>query len=414
MGAPLSSSARSTTTARVNVFAGSEASTVHRLRTAFDSSALSLTVGAEEELLLVDVDETRLVPAGPHVSEIMGDDGRFHTEFRQAQTEIVTRPCLSAEDAGRELALARLELGEGLIDQARLVACGAHPTARDAGPVTDGERYRAIAEGNPWAALHMLTCGLHVHVAVGDADRALAVHNALRSYLPELAALAANSPYHHAADAGTASVRMHLNRTLARHGVPPAFRDWDEYAGFVSWGDAGRSIPDPTHHWWDLRLNPRLGTIELRVFDAQTELADAAALVGLAQTLVAWLVGRFDAGDGLTVHNGYRIAESMWVAARSGAPCTLFDLDTGMPVSLEDRVGRLLEELAPLSVELGTERELARVALLARSCGASRQRDVARRTGVDELVDWLATRTIASARSYLVRAGVDISAGRTS
>ena len=258
-----------------------------RLRMAFDAAALSLTVGAEEELMLVDRQTDRLLPVIEEVLGRMDGDGRFHAEFRAAQAELVTRPCLSASDVGRELAVARIELADTLGEHARLVACGTHPTAHSVGPVTDGERYGAIAADNPWAALHLLTCGLHVHVALASADRALAVYNALRSYLPEFAALGANSPFHRSADTGAASTRLQMNRHLARHGVPPAFRDWNAYAEFAAWGRAGGSIPDPSYHWWDLRLHPGHGTLEIRACDAQTDLADAVALVGMAQTLVA-------------------------------------------------------------------------------------------------------------------------------
>jgi carboxylate-amine ligase len=184
------------------------------------------------------------------------------------------------------------------------------------------------------------------------------------------------------------------------------FRDWSAYGEFVAWGRAGGSIPDPGYHWWDLRLHPGHGTLEIRACDAQTELADAVALVGFAQTLVAWLAGRYDRGERLAVHDSYRISESLWMGARSGAGGTLLDLQTGKRVRVAARIGGLLDELAPVAAELGTERELARASLLTRACGADRQRERVDRLGIDGLVDWLAERTLASARAYLVRAGV--------
>jgi carboxylate-amine ligase len=136
--------------------------------------------------------------------------------------------------------------------------------------------------------------------------------------------------------------------------------------------------------------------------------------VGLAQTLVAWLAGRYDRGETLAVHDSYRISESLWIAARDGAHAALPDLETGEREPVARRLGRLLDELAPVAAELGTERELARVSLLSRVCGAERQRERVRRLGVDGLVDWLAQRTLVSARHYLVRTGVaPISATRS-
>jgi carboxylate-amine ligase len=249
----------------------------------------------------------------------------------------------------------------------------------------------------------MLTCGLHIHVGLSGADRALAVYNALRSYLPELAALSANSPFHAGRSTGLASTRMQLNRSLARHGVPPAFSTWSAYADFATWGRAGGAIPDPSYHWWDLRLHPGCGTVEVRVCDAQTELEDAVSLIALVQALVGWLAERYDAGEALPVHDGYRIAESLWVAAHGGPPRHVLDLETGERRPVSERVATLLEALAPTARELGTERELARLRVLATANGADRQRHVARTHGVDGLVKWLRDETAASARRFRTR-----------
>jgi carboxylate-amine ligase len=357
--------------------------------------------------MLVDRRNGRLLPAAQDVLVAVDGDPRFQAEFRTAVLEVVTRPYLSAADVGRELALARVALADAVGNRAQLLACGTHPTAEDLSPITEGKRYEAIAEANPWAARHTLTCGLHIHVAVADADRALAVYNALRSYLPEFVAIAANSPYHRSAHTGVASTRHQLNRYLVRHGVPPAFQDWNAYAAFVDWGRAGASIPDTSYHWWDLRLHPAYGTVEIRACDTQTELADAAALIGLAQTLVAWLVGRYDAGEHLPVHDSHRIGECVWVGARTGAGGVLLDLESGAQEPAVERIGRLVDQLAPVAVELGTERELARVLMLARASGADGQRRAVDERGSDGLVDWLANRTLASARTYLAHAALE-------
>ncbi|MCZ7589679.1 MAG: YbdK family carboxylate-amine ligase [Gaiella sp.] len=384
-----------------------------RLRLAFDASALSLTVGAEEELMLVEPVGGGLVGGIEDVLRRAPTHSRLQAEFRAAQVELATRPCLSAADVGRELAFARVELHEALAGELMLVAAGSHPTARDLGPITNGERYRALAADNPWAARHMLTCGLHVHVGLADADRALAVHNALRSYLPELASLSANSPYHESLRTGLASTRLMLNRSLVRHGVPPAFPDWGSYAAFVAWGQAGGSIPDSSYHWWDLRLHPDFGTLEVRVCDTQTDVADVVALVALVQTLVARLAERYDDGETLPVHDGYRIAENVWVAASAAEKPELLDLDSGARRPAYERVAELVAELEPTARELGAAAELARLPGLAMARGADRQLRLVREHGVDGLVDWLGRRTVRSAREYAWAHGVALPSGDT-
>jgi carboxylate-amine ligase len=247
----------------------------------------------------------------------------------------------------------------------------------------------------------MLTCGLHIHVGLADADRALAVHNALRSYLPELASLSANSPYHESRRTGLASTRRMLTRSLARHGVPPAFPDWNAYAGFSSWARAGASIPDPSYQWWDLRLHPGYGTLEMRVCDTQTEVEDSVALVALVQTLVAWLAERHDAGETLPVHDDHRLTESLWVASRDSATPEILDLETGARRPTDDRIAELLSELAPTARELGAEADLERLRTLAVTRGADLQQQFVGEQGLDRLVSWLARRTSDSARTYL-------------
>jgi glutamate---cysteine ligase / carboxylate-amine ligase len=374
------------------------------LRAMFDAAPLSLTVGAEEELMLVDPLDGRLAGEIEHALRRVAGDSRFQAEFRAAQIELVTRPYLSAFDVGRELAVARLDLEEAIGPTVTTMACGAHPTSDGLGPVTDGERYRALARNNPWAARNMLTCGLHVHVGVTGAERALAVYNALRSYLPELAALAGNSPFHAGERTGLASTRMQLNRSLSRHGVPPVFADWGAYAALTDWGQVGGVIPDASYHWWDLRLHPGFGTVEVRVCDTQTDLDDTVSLVALTQALVAWLIERHDAGETLPVHDGYRIAESLWLAAHVGATRDLLDLDTGARRPLPERIAELLEALGPTARELGTESELARLATLATWCGADRQRQVVQAVGIDRLPAWLTAESTASARRVRARA----------
>ncbi len=372
------------------------------LRSTFDRAMLSLTVGVEEELMLVHSSSGALVPRIDDVLRRVEGDERFRAELRASQVELVTRPYLSAVDVGRELAGSRIELAAMLGDEISPLASGSHPTEAAPGPITNGDRYEAIALDNPWAALHMLTCGLHIHVALAGGDRALAVYNALRSYLPEFAALSANSPYREGRHTGIASTRLQLNRSLVRHGVPPVFETWDAYASFVEWGFAGGTIPEPSYHWWDMRLHPGFGTVEIRVCDTQTEIADTVALVALAQTLVAWLEARHDAGEPLPVHDGYRITESLWLGMRTGDRAELLDLDTGAREAVPDRIAGLVETLDATARELGTHEELARLPSLAACRGAELQACLVTEDGPGELVGSLARRTLVSSYAYRV------------
>src|SRR4051794_11120543 len=193
------------------------------------------TVGVEEELMLLDPVTFDLAPVAPAVLPLLHDQS-FSTELHAAQLEIITPVCGTATDACLELSRLRRKLREALAGRFRMLASGTHPISTQRSEITDAEHYRQIAEDYVFAATRNLVCGLHVHVAVPGAERALAVFNALRSYLPELAALSANSTFSEGVDTGLASVRPKFNEAYPRSGIPPAFASWDELADFVAWG----------------------------------------------------------------------------------------------------------------------------------------------------------------------------------
>lgn len=365
-------------------------------RHAFDSVSPG-TVGVEEELLLVSPETLDLVPENRAVLEAVAGDERFHPELRASQLEIVTPICGSAAEVGSVLAEARSTLVAAAAGRVRILAAGTHPFATDWGEISDEDRYRLIEDEYSWAARRSLTCGLHVHVAVGGADRSLAVFNALRSFLPEIAAVAANAPFHEGEDTGLCTVRPKLMGSLPRTGVPPAFASWEEFVGLVGWGRAGGLIPDATFLWWDLRPHPIHGTIELRATDSQTQVDDAAAIAALVHCLAVSLGDRHSAGERLPAHAVERIAENMWRAVRYGVNGTLVDLETGERETTRARIARLVDSLEPTAAGLACTDELAAIRSLIAGNGADRQRYVAEREGLSGLASWLVRETEAGA-----------------
>jgi len=320
----------------------------------------------------------------------VGTDGRFKPEFRASQLELCTPVCLTCGDASRELSSARAHLLERIAGRLRLLAVGTHPLTTLPSGVTDRDRFRGIAAEAAWATRRGQPSGLHVHVGVGDPCEALAVYNAARSYLPELAALAANSPFFEGHPSGLASTRLKLSEDLPRSGIPPAFNSWQGLAEFVVWAARGRLFPDLSYLWWDLRPRPDYGTLELRIADAQTTPGDAAAVAAVWQTLVAALADRFKRGEPLPVHETYRLSENRWRALRDGVDGELVDPATGRAEPTRDRIGRLLRELAPYADELGCADQLAHAWSLRSANGANRQRKVAVQHGPRSLLEWLA------------------------
>jgi carboxylate-amine ligase len=369
---------------------------VEALKRSFEHSA-PYTLGVEEELMLVDPVTYELAPVIDEAMALVPGDRRFARELRAAQLETVSPVCAMASDACRELRHARATMIEALDGRYRLLASGTHPTSSQHGAITQGERYRQIADEYTFAATRSLVCGMHVHVAVAGADRALAVHNALRSYLPELAALSANSAFFEGADTGMSSVRPKFNEIYPRSGIPPAFHTWEELVAYLEWGRRGGLFPDPTHFWWEMRLHPVHGTIELRLADTQTSVDDATAIVTVMHALVRRLGELLDAGERLPVHDSHRIVENAWRAHRHGVRGWLVDLDTGEQEPTRERIARLLDDLEPHAAETADVGHLERARSLLAGTGADRQRYVAQREGVRGLTRWLVEETEASA-----------------
>ncbi|MEA2249705.1 MAG: glutamate---cysteine ligase / carboxylate-amine ligase [Solirubrobacteraceae bacterium] len=365
------------------------------LRAAFEVPS-AMTVGIEEELMVLDSHSLDLAPRAPELLAATGGDPRFKPELPAAQVEIAVPPADSVPEASAGLAAARADLARAAAPDWRLAAAGAHPLAAPEGVVHPAPRYQALAAEYGAVIRHQLLFGLHVHVAVRPADRALAVYNALRSYLPLLAALGANAPFYAGRDTGLASVRPKIADILPRQGVPPEIPSWEALADFLAWGRAAGALSHPGQWWFELRLHVVYGTVEVRVPDAQTTVADTAAIAAVVHALVAWLAERHDAGEDLAVDATWRIAENRWAACRHGAGARLADLRTGEARPARERLHELLDELEPVGARLGCATELAAARARAEAGAAVRQRAVAAERGLHGLVEWLAERFLAT------------------
>jgi carboxylate-amine ligase len=344
------------------------------LRATFDAPR-PLTVGLEEEVMLVDPASLDLAPLA---RELLDGDDELKLELPASQAEIATAPAERVADAIAQLAAGRRRLVELAGARARVVAAGVHPFAAPLGELNRGARYDTILADHGDAARVQLDCALQVHVAVGDADATLAVYNALRGYLPELAALAANAPFHGGRDTGFASVRPLIGTLLPRQGVPPQIPSWAEFAEMLRW------TGDPKSWWFELRPHLAYGTLEIRVCDTQTTVAEAAAVAAYAHALVAWLLER----DDRSCAQSWRIGENRWRAARHGLDAELADLVTGERRPVRELLRERVEVLAPVAARLGCADEFAGVSGLIDRNGAVRQREV----GLAHVTGWLADR----------------------
>lgn len=359
--------------------------TASALRGAFDAPRPE-TVGLEEELMLVDPVTWDLTPRALDVLGRLNGDGRFKQELPAAQVEIAAPPAATVPEAAALLRHGRAELATAAAGIAVPLGAGVHPFTRGEGALSPGRRYEATAREYGRVARRQLVFGLHVHVTVVGADRAVAVYNALREHLPALAALGAGSPFYEGLDTGLASVRPKLSELLPRQGVPPVVESFEELADALAWGVASGRMVDAGQWWWEARLHPEHHTVEVRVPDAQTTVDDAAAIAAVVHALVATLADRHDAGELGSPAPTWRIEENRWAACRDGVQGTWVDVRTGAAKPMGEHLHELIDTLEPAAKRLGCAVELTTARDLVERPRAAWARDVARREGLEELV----------------------------
>jgi carboxylate-amine ligase len=292
--------------------------------------------------------------------------------------EISTPVCRTAGDIDSELRRLRSYVTEiASSKNLRLGSAGTHPFSLfERQRITARDRYHNLVDQLQYIARRELIFGLHIHVAVDDPEKAIKVTSALLLHLAELLALSANSPFWRGEATGLASSRQMVFAAFPRSGPPPRFRDYADYAEVVGQLEKTGCIADYTHIWWDIRLHPRFGTIEVRVMDAISRVEDTTALAAYVQGLVKHYSEAYEAGHELPSYHRILTTENKWLAARYGLEAPVMDLVTGRRnrVPVAQLVRRTLREIEPHARELGSERELEGIRdILARGNGADRQ-----------------------------------------
>ena len=342
------------------------------------------TLGVEEEYMLLDPETFDLVQ---HIDTVLSQiteaefEARISPELMQSVLEIATPICRNATDVDGELRKLRgyvtgLARGEGL----RVGSAGTHPFSLfERQRITARDRYRALVDQLQYVARRELIFGMHVHVAVDDAEKSIKLLNAMLIHLGELLALTANSPFWRGELTGLASTRQMVFAAFPRSGVPPRFEDYGDYAEVVGQLEKTGCIADYTHIWWDIRPHPKWGTIEVRVMDAVTRVEEAVAIAAYIQALVKHYSDLYDAGGDMPSYHRMLVTENKWLAGRYGLEAPVMDLLTGRRnrVPVAQLVRRTLRDIEPHARELGSDRELEGIRqILSRGNGADRQRRV--------------------------------------
>jgi carboxylate-amine ligase len=317
------------------------------------------TVAVEEEFAILDPANLGLVNRFEDFqSAAQGTEVEEHLvgELIASEVEVRTGRCETFAEAAATMAERRRQLLElaGRLDLA-LCGAGTHPWSPwQEQRIIDTPHYRRNDEILRYVVWRNNTFGLHVHVGIKGADRAIRVTNALRGFLPDLLAYSGSSPFVEGVFTYLHSARTEIfTRMFPRCGVPDAFEDWAEYEDYVRFLYATGSITEHTQLWWSVRPHLAFPTVELRICDGQPELAESQALAALMFALTARIARAVDEGEELPDHPHRLIEENLWRAIRYGLSGELIDLRSGDVLPARARVEQILQWTMPVAEELG-------------------------------------------------------------
>jgi glutamate---cysteine ligase / carboxylate-amine ligase len=312
-----------------------------------DPVSLELTDRFEE--LFAAAQETDLAP------NIVG-------ELIASEVEVRTGRCTGFAEAAAAMQERRSRL-HGLARELQLGlgGTGTHPWSRwQDQRIIDTPHYRRNDELLRYVVWRNNTFGLHVHVGFRGPDRAIAVHDALRNFLPEILALSASSPFVEGVNSGLHSARTEIfTRMFPRCGIPDAYGSWQTWEDYVSFLYRTGSIAEHTQIWWSVRPHLAYPTIEIRIADGQPDLAEAQALAAFCYALAVRCARAHDEGETLPSLPHRLLEENMWRAIRYGLAGELLDFERGEPVAARRRLEDLLDWVAPVADEIGAAAHLA-------------------------------------------------------
>ncbi|HEY2219563.1 MAG TPA: YbdK family carboxylate-amine ligase [Gaiellaceae bacterium] len=333
-------------------------------REAFESGT-DFTLAVEEEFALLDPETLDLVnryeelKAAAAGSEL---DENLVGELIASEAEVRTGKCADFGEAASRMAERRAQL-QALAREVglQLGATGTHPWSRwQDQRIIDTPHYRRNDEILRYVVWRNNTFCLHVHIGIRGGDRAIAVHNALRCFLPELLALSASSPFVEEVNSGLHSARTQIfTRTFPRCGIPDAYDGWQGFEDYVAFLYRTGSITEHTQLWWSVRPHLAYPTVELRIMDGQPDLGEAQSLAALSYALAARCARAVDEGERLPDIPRRLLEENLWRAIRHGLSGELIDFERGETMPARARLEQLVDWVAPVADEIGAAAYLA-------------------------------------------------------
>ena len=351
------------------------------------------TMGIEEEYLLVERESGELVSVQPpglmeRVAELR--HGLVSPELFSSQIEIGTGVCDDVKHLRADVGLLRIAVTEAADEYGLApIAASTHPFARwEQQQISEGERYRALAQDLQQVTRQLIISGLHVHVGIEDPELRIDLMSQVSYFLPHLLALSTSSPFWQGRDTGLKSYRMSVFKALPRTGLPEKLDSWSDFRRHVDVLVRAGIIEDSTKVWWDIRPSERYPTLEMRVTDLPTKMEDTVAIASTYVCLLRMLWRLKVENQRWRNYSNFLISENLWRAQRYGVGGRMIDLGRGELVPFKDLAAEIIELTKPDAEALDCVEEVGHIATICeRGTSADRQlaayRD-ARDAGADD------------------------------
>jgi len=361
------------------------------------------TVGIEIEAQLIDKKSSNLINVAEEIVNKYGDEERVKHELYLSTVEVTSSPALDTNDTYKELSkILKKVLEIANKNGAGIISSGTHPFAlyEDQKITQVNPRYQEFAETYGWAVLRLLTFGMHVHVGIDSKEKAVAVHDEIRKYLPLILALSTSSPFWRGRDTELYCTRLSVFQGLPNTGLPEPYHEWGEYEqSLQTLVKAGVIKPDVAFRqvWKDVRIHPEYGTVETRIADSMPSLKDTIAVATLVQALCIKIGQDWEEGKLEAPTPTWLIENNRWSVIKKGLNAELILNISGETKPITSVIQDLVTMLKPVCEEFGsTENLLSIDRMLKKTQVVDEMREISEKNSLIEVVKFLEKKLISS------------------
>ena len=361
------------------------------------------TVGVEIEAQLIDKESGNLVNVAEKIINEYGDEERVKHELYLSTVEVTSSPFLNTKDTYEELSkILNKVLEIAKEENAGLISAGAHPFAlyEDQNITQVNPRYQEFADTYGWAVLRLLTFGMHVHVGMNSKEKAIAVHDEVRKYLPLILAMSTSSPFWRGRDTDLYCARLSIFQGLPNTGLPEPYYTWKEYEqSLQTLIKAGVIKPDVAYRqvWKDVRIHPEYGTVEIRIADSMPSLIDTVAVATFVQALCIKIGEDWEKGRLGKPTPTWLVENNRWAVIKEGLNAEFIIDSSGETKPITLVIKEIIESISSVAEGLGSRDNLFSInSLIDNDQVVDEMREISNQKSLVEVVHFLEKKLISS------------------